>query len=367
MFLSFRWFFISLWGLVAFFLLLEMYFWNEGGIQTFFSEQLLLGSFIVLSWIFLTFIWNNKDIRTQGLKKFLLIIEIYLFLLIFLQPTLPLSAVEFLVAYLTTVGLVYEMLFPRYERWKKITLTSFYVFLLLFLISICLFVPYRQGFDENTFYNQEEYTLFSFFSSPSYYDTVQFSVGIPPVSLPLWEAKTTLEREKKYHLLFSSQKLSPDRFFVLESPQGEYLLILPQSQVSFATEKNHISLLKQEGNVHYFGFEASIPEDILELKTSYWERKKKYALSLLPLRIQSNPKFQKLSFTYTQFLWRIFPFWYEENAEIAQTFLPYFHFSSIKNTKKFVSDEVHLKNWLQVGTKKTAGIKKYWEYLKQLF
>lgn len=369
MLFSLSWFFIRLWSLAGFLLVLQMYFWKEGGIQTFFSEHFLLGSFILLLWIFLNFIRNHKDIYLQKLKTILLVLEIYLLLLVFLETSLPFSQREFLVFYLVSVGLVYEIFHPRYEKWKKISVPLFYSIILCFLGSVALFIPYRQAFDKTTFKAQEPYLLYRFFSkdfSPYHHILLyQWDSSLP---LSLWKDTTLLEKGYDYRLLFSAQERNEESFLLLESPLGEYLQIFPQSQVNFSTKTSSLFLEQKQGKVSYFSPKDSLPESLLQLRKNAIKKEKEAALGLLPVWIKSNPKFQERSFSYTQFVAKIFPFWYQKNAEIAQSFSPYFDFISFSSKKPpFSSTEDTLTNSLNFWRKKSLGIQKYWEYLKDFF
>ncbi len=356
-------------GGIALILWLTQGFWLDS--EMIFAQQSIKWILISVFWLILGVIWKSKDKNTQILKKILLIVEIYLFLLIFIQSGSNFSQGEFMIFYLSGVWITYEALYPRTEKRKRIFLMSCYGSINLFLLSIALFMQWRSPFDEQEFFNQQKYSLYLISNDTPYknYYTINLKSSSASESLQLlsWMQQKTLDKNSDFSLLFSSLNYNPDQKILIQDPSWNLLEIFPQSEISFSTHTPLLIYEKQWGKIEWYAQEKNFPPKFGKFQQNYQESKKTFALTQLPPRFRSNPKLQQISWIYTNRLWKIFPFRYGYSLENFQTFLPYLSFSWVsKNYNKTNTLEV-LRSTSKIWEEKTNGWKQYREYFKKLF
>lgn len=358
-------FIISLWSWIWFFFLFFLtngfWFWKEMIREKYQILWVLIFIFLLL-WGFL---WNTKDKNTILLKKFIILCEIYFVLLIFLQPTINLSQLEFLILYIASVGLVHEFITKRYQKIKKYFLTSCYWIIVFFMISVAILVPWKQIFNEQAFIDQQNYLLITHFdwTLSSRYTKIrlknnekeQFINLEPKVQIFL------LKNNTDYELLFSSQENSENNYLLIQDKNGEIIKILTQSQINFSTTKSNIIIHTKTGIVKKFNNKKTIDSELNNIKSFYHEVKKSSVIKNLPLRYQKNTKIQEISISYTNFLAKIFPFWYMKNKKIMQTYLPYLENNiekiNLQNEKLNIKSNIELWKW---KTNFVKNIESFW-------
>lgn len=344
----------------------------------FLSEHFLIWSGMIILWLLIGAVWNTKDKNTILLKKSIIILEIYFFLLIFLKPTLHLSHLEFFVGYSAMIGLVYESTFPRFETRKKRVFTIFYTIIIVFLISVEILVPYRIKYNEESFINQQEYRLISVIQEEFLHSFTQIKLlsiwNKKEQNIPFqnWTQYFLLDKDTDYTLSFSTKNNSSTSYLLLQSPYNEYIQIFPQSQISFSTKKSEPFLWKnQQWSINYFSSWVTLPEEIQQFNWILLETKKRNILKNLPNRLLNNHKLQKISIQYTFLLAKVFPFWYQNNAKILKSYLPYLKKDTIIEHKDNIL-EIKTNNKLLYQTtkfwyKNIEWMHKYLKYLQDFF
>ena len=132
-------------------LLLALFFYSTNGLgyetDVLFWNHIYERVFIAIIWPFIALIRNTKEKNTKYLKIALIIIEIYLFLLIFVQDWSNLNKREFFVLYLCILWLIKETIYKRYKKRQKNFFISIYwivaifiVYILFCLVSIALLI-----------------------------------------------------------------------------------------------------------------------------------------------------------------------------------------------------------------------------------
>lgn len=364
-------FIISLWsyGILALILRLTEGFWLES--EIIFAQHSIKWILISVFWLILGVIWKRKDENTQTLKKILLIIEIYLFLLIFIQSGSNFSQGEFLIFYLSGVWITYEALYPRTEKRKRIFLMSCYGIINLFLLSIALFMPWRNGFSQQDFVNQQDYSLYIISNTPPQKNFYTISLKTPSsfetFQLLSWIQQKTLDKNSDFSLLFSSLTYNPEEKLLIQDPNWNLLEIFPQSEISFSTYNTTLTYKKQWWKVEWHPQKRLFPPKLKIFQNNYQALKRNFAVSQLPVPFQSNSKLQQISWTYTERLWKIFPFRYGNSLKNYKTFLPYLNlsWSEKKYFKTHTLQIIH--STTKIWEEKTNGWKKYQEYFKKLF
>lgn len=362
-------FLISIWSGIWFFFL---FFLTDGlwlGRETTLSEHTILWIIIWILWILIWITRNAKDKNTQFLTKITICIEVYLFLLIFLQPTINLSQTEFLVLYLASIGLVHEFLTVRYKKRQKYLFTTCYGLIFLFMISIAIFMQWRVPFDEQNFIDHQNYILTTHFNeklSPRYTKILLINnnkkqnIPIQPVF-----QMYSLDKNTEYQLIFSTQDYEKENFITIQDPEWNLLKIPSQSQLNFSTSEQKIKIHHQIWKIKKISYQDTNFPELLPLQTTYKWLKKSFALKTIPSRLAHNPKFLKRSIKYTSFLSKFFPFWYQEYTNNIKTYLPYLE---IKH-KEIMSWSIKfdLQDNISLWTKKTEWTEKYLQYTKDFF
>lgn len=356
-------------GIITLFLGLTQRFWLESKII--FTQHYIKWILILIFWVILGFIWKSKNKNTQILKKIFLIVEIYLFLLIFIQSESNFSQGEFLIFYLSGMWIYYETFYPRTEKRKKIFLMSCYGIINLFFLSIALFIQWKKPFDEQKFLNQQNYSLYLISNETPYknYYTINLKNSLASESLQLlsWIQQKTLDKNSEFTLLFSSLKNNLEQKVLIKDPSWNLLEIFPQSEISFSTYDTTLIYKKQWWKIKWYPQESIFPKKFKNFQKNYKKLKKNFALSQLPVRFRSNTKLQKISRIYTERLWKIFPFWYKNALENFQTFLPYLSFSWVSKNYNQTNILKILRSTTKIWEEKINKWNKYREYFKKLF
>ena len=363
-------FLISIASLCGIFLFLVVSNGLGFGMEALFGEHLVVWILFGIFWLLGGALWETTDQNTKFFKKLLIIAEVYLFLLIFVQPGINLSWLEFLVLYGAGYGIVYEVMTFRAQKWQTVFFSSCYGVIVALMVSIAALMWWRQPFDEEQFITQQWSFLFTVFDGtlvPSYTTILLKS----PMSEKVISASTKsqtflLDKNTDYLLQFASQQEEEHNFIVLQDQEGNLIKVGPQSQLRFSTHASNFSLQEQKGRVAFFGTGELLPPELMEFRDRYQAREKAAALALLPAGLKSNPTFQRWSIRFTSSLAKVFPFWYGENAKYIESYLPYLGLSATQKQHGKVDYSILKSTW-KLWTEKANHKEKYREYFKKLF
>lgn len=364
-------FFISLGSAIwiAFVLWITQGFWLDN--ELIFAEHSLKWILISVFWLFLWAIWSTKETNTQWLKKILIVIEIYLFLLIFIQSGSNFSQGEFLLLYLSGVGICYEALYPRWEKWKKWVLVTIYSLVIFFIISIATLVHWRNPLDEQEFTKQQNYYLYLLVEDipphRSYSISLDENSSIKHFQLNTWIQKHLLDKDSTFSLLFSSYLSTWNQRLLIQDPSWNLLALFPQSKLTFSTFGNHLTYTTQWGKTERYDKDEVFSGSFSSFQKNYQELKEHFVHSKFPSWFISNPKLQVLSWHFTQGLWKVFPFRYGNEAKNSITFLPYLHFSELIKNYPRSSQGILDVTRNEVWQEKISWRSSYYKFLKELF
>ena len=349
-------------------LLLALFFYSTNGLgyetDVLFWNHIYERVFIAIIWPFIALIRNTKEKNTKYLKIALIIIEIYLFLLIFVQDWSNLNKREFFVLYLCILWLIKETIYKRYKKRQKNFFISIYWIVAIFIVSIGCLMRYRQPLDIQKIIDNKDYIFITHFNwsiNKDYTNITLTDWNITEYINPDdWSTSYLIRKNKEYNFSFSTQSKDKNNYIIIQDPLGNILQIFPQTLIDFSTYENQIQFKDFGKETKYYSSISTFPDELKIYKTNYENTIKNNVLSNLPPMLRSNQKLQKLSYKFTKFLSKLLPFWYNENWKIADNYLPYFSFPEEKEYK-WVSNKYELiksnSNWWN----------KYSEYLKKVF
>lgn len=344
--------------------------WQES--EIIFSNHLIKWILIAIIRPLIGLLRNTKEKNSQFLKKVVIALEIYLFLLIFLQPWTNFSQGEFLIFYLCLVGITNETLSPNIKKRKSKSLIIFYTIVSVFMISIALFMRYREPINKNEIINQKEYQLIIKISPDlnTYYTKIYLTEKWKArlISIPIGIQKILLEKNTEYQIEFFSQDQNKNSRILIQDPEGNLIQIFSQTAIQFSTNKNKITFIDSQNKALFYEKETTQnPEEITSFQKNYQEDIKWEILKKIPSRGRKNEKFQKRSLQYTNFLAKFLPFQYKKNAEYAKEYSTYYQLSQ-KNEYEKVENQIDLiKNNTKIWSEKINSRNKYKEYFKNLF
>lgn len=356
-------------------LLLALFFYSTNGLgyetDVLFWNHIYERVFIAIIWPFIALIRNTKEKNTKYLKIALIIIEIYLFLLIFVQDWSNLNKREFFVLYLCILWLIKETIYKRYKKRQKNFFISIYWIVAIFIVSIGCLMRYRQPLDIQKIIDNKDYIFITHFNwsiNKDYTNITLTDWNITEYINPdNWSTSYPIRKNKEYNFSFSTQSKDKNNYIIIQDPLGNILQIFPQTLIDFSTYENQIQFKDFGKETKYYSSISTFPDELIIYKTNYENIIKNNVLSNLPPMLRSNQKLQKLSYKFTKFLSKLLPFWYNENWKIADNYLPYFSFPEEKGYKwVFNKYELIKSNW-NIWINNTNWWNKYSEYLKKVF
>ena len=304
------------------------FFWNH------IIEWILIALILPIIWL----IWNNKEKNTKYLKIWLIIIEIFLFLLIFVQDWSNLNIREFTVLYITLLLIIKETIYKREKKRQTNFFISIYTIISVIIISTWLLMRYRNPIDMNNIINSKNYYLITIFDEniPKYYTTITLKNDYYTnnISILSWKNTYSLIKNMDYNINFSSKTDNKNNYILIQDQLWNILKIPPQTLINFSTKNQQIKFIDNSRNTEYYSINSNFPEDLEEFKSNYNNEIKNDILKSLPSMLRNNPKLQKISVSYTKTLWKVFPFRYKNNVKILDEYIPYF---SLKEKESYWS------------------------------
>lgn len=365
-------FLISLWVeiITAIFL-----WWSDGlwlDTEVIFSKHIIERIFIFL---FPPIIWllrENNENNAKYLKYILIIIEIYLLLVVFVQEWSNFSKWEFLILYLSIIWLTREMLIKRYKRWQTIFLTTIYWSISIIIILIWCLMWYRTPIDYDEIYSHNNYFLYTSFENniKKTYSTItlKYLNKQENISLNEWFYNYPLNKNTEYTISFVSQTKDKNNLIIIQDPKWNILVIPPQTEVNFWTTETNIKYTDYTNNSSYYWINEEFPEELKFIKTNYNNSIKSIVLNNLPSILQNNIKYQKLSIIFTKALSSIFPFRYRENEIILNEYIKYFSNDEIVWALPTISNPYEsIKDNTSIGVEKLNNRSNYKKYINNYY
>jgi hypothetical protein len=307
-------------------------------------EWILIAIILPVIWL----IWNNKEKNTKYLKIWLIIIEIYLFLLIFVQDWSNLNIREFSILYITLLLIIKESIYKREKKWQTNFFLSIYTIISVIIICTWLLMRYRNPIDMNNIINSKNYHLITNLDEniSKNYSTITLKNNYYSnnISILSWKNNYSLIKNIDYTLNFSSKTDDKNNYILIQDQLWNILKIPPQTLINFSTKNQQIQFIDNNRNTEYYSINSNFPEELKEYKTNYNNEIKNDILKTLPSMLRNNSKLQKISVSYTKILWTIFPFRYKDNIEILNEYIPYFSLTekesywSIKNINSLIKE-----------------------------
>ena len=327
--------------------------------------------FIAIIWPIIGLIRNTKEKNTKYLKTALIIIEIYLLLLVFVQDWSNFNKREFFVLYLAILWLIKETIYKRYKRRQTIFFSSIYWITAIIIISIWCFMRYREPINYEKILDQQEYLFLTKFNEnlKSKTTTITLSNDILTENIDdsAWTKTYPIRKNKEYTLSFISQRNNKSNYIIIQDQLWNLVQIFPQTSITFWTKNYQIQYRDPERKTNYYAINSEFPKELEHYKTNYNESIKNTILSNLPTILRENPKFQKISANFTKILAKIFPFWYKDAWKILEEYLPYFDIQETKEYENITNQYEMLKTNGSIGIKNTNWWDKYSEYFKKIF
>ena len=300
-------------------------------------ERILITIIYPIIWL----IWENKEKNTKYLKISLIIIEIYLFLLIFVQDWSNFNNREFLILYITILLIIKETFYKRPQKRQTFFLLSIYFIISSTIIGIWFLMRYREPIDMESIFNSIDYKLTTNFNDKikDYYTSISLKNDFysKNISILSWKNNYNIIKNMDYTLTFSSKKNDKNDYIIIQDQLWNILKIYPQSLIKFSTKNKQIQFIDYNRKSEYYSINSEFPEELNDYKLEHNNKIKEYILSFLPSMLRNNPKLQKISVYYTKFIWKIFPFRYKENVKILEEYIPYFSLNEQKEEYRWES------------------------------
>ena len=356
-------------------IIFALFFYSTNGLwynfETIFFNHIFEWVFIAIIRPFIWLIRNTKEKNTKYLKITLIIIEIYLFLLIFVQDWSNLSKREFFILYLSILWLIKESIYKRFKKRQTIFFTSFYSIVVSIIICIWCLMRYREDFDIQDIINQQEYLFITHFDwtlnkkySSITLSNEKYTENIDPT---ISNKRISIKKNKDYILTFSTQNVKESNYIIIQDQLGNLLQVLPQTSINFSTNKTQIQFRDNERKTKYYAINTEFPENLNYYKTNYEESIKKIILLKLPPMLRNNSKFQKITYKFTKYLSNLLPFWYKNNWIIADKYYSYLTIQEEKNYNWISNKYKLLKENENIWIENINGLSKYKEYIKNFF
>jgi hypothetical protein len=318
----------------------EILFWNH------IIEWILIAIIRPIIWL----IRNSKEKNTKYLKIGLIIVEIYLFLLIFIQDWSNFNMREFFILYICVLWIIKETIYKRPKKRQTNSYIIFYTTVVIIILWIWFLMWYREPLNMNKILDQQNYIFTTNFNNSinKNYNSITLTNNYftEYISNNSWKVSYDLIKNMNYTLDFLSDTIDKNNYIIIQDQLWNILRIFPQTSFSFSTSNYQIQYIDTKKNIDYYSINESFPQELETYKINYNESVKENILKTLPNMLRNNPKLQNISIKYTKFLWTIFPFRYKKNKEILNDYIPYFSdkenedYKSIKNKYSILKD-----NW----------------------
>jgi len=335
---SYKPFYISILSEILLWLLFRQTQW------LWFNQEILFWNHII-EWIIIAIIrpiiWlirNSKEKNTKYLKIGLIIIEIYLLLLIFVQDWCNLNKREFFILYISILWVLKEIIYKRTKKRQSNFYIIFYSIIITIIVLIWFLMRYREPLDMDKIIDEQDYIFITNFNEwiNKNYNSITLTNNYYIKNIPndLWKKTYNLIKNTDYTLNYLSDTIDKNNYIIIQDQLWNILRILPQTSFSFSTSNYQIQFLDTKRNIEYYNINEDFPEELDIYKTNYNNTIKNNILKTLPNMLRNNQKLQKISVIYTKLIWTIFPFRYKKNKEIMNDYIPYF---SIKNNEEYKS------------------------------
>ncbi len=320
-------------------------FWNH------IIERILISIIRPIIWL----TRNSKEKNTKLLKKWLIILEIYLFLLIFIQDWSNLNKREFSILFITILLILKETIYKRHKKRQTIFLISIYTIISCIIICTWMLMWYRNPININSIIDTKNYYLITNFSgeiSNTNNITLKNDFFNQNINTTEWKTNYNLIKNMDYTIEFSSNVNDENNYIIIQDQLWNILKIPPQTSISFSTKNKQIRYIDNNRRCSYYSISEKFPTELEEYKTTYNDTLKNDILGTLPSMLRDNSKLQKISTNYTRLLWTIFPFRYHKNVNILNEYIPYFNldwkkeYESVNNWYSILreNEKIWLKN-----------------------
>lgn len=316
--------------------------------HTLFENHWFILTFFTFFHLLLIFIRYTKDENSKKLKIWLLMIQIYLFLLITLKPFLNFTSIEFLIFYLSCIGCFQSAQIKQLQI-KKIA-TCFRWIIAILMISISLLMIRRSPLDIPSLKNTIPYQMIipSWSQNKNYPDKITLTNNSTSQTYLLDEQNSPiiLLKWKLYHLIYQSMNQEPDNWILIMDPEGNLLKIPSQTELNFSTKESILDFKTLYGKTDFIPISWNSNIILIsDLQTNYQNSLNKQIRTTLPPLYKENNKFLYLSYQYTHILSKIFPF-YNKNRIIAQEYNTYLNFKrSTWKSSWFINRKEIENNW----------------------
>ena len=308
-------------------------------LQIRFENSRIIFSLFSLGWFLLSLLWSREDPRNKIIKNILLTWEIYLILLMIIKPILNFSHWEFLLFYLSGVW-IYTSRFDYIPISKYLKL-GISLSILIFMLSIEIFMIYRTPLDLNSFYQSRTYRLYYFSEKPDQNSYLLINRSSENQEKKRTKNQTfsfvlpyTANQKISYSLFKSSKNTTEKSILVIQDPSWDIFRLLPQSEIRFSTLNNNLDYLIIKGNLQKIWLNTTtIYQNIFHLQNNYKEQLWYEIKKNIPLLILSNQNLQNISLKYTKWLASWNPF-YAHNEKIANEYQNFFNMKNLWKTNK---------------------------------
>lgn len=325
---------ILCWGMIFLFFSIYQY------PNTISQYQWIIISIFSLLWILLWIVWNNKNQNIKYFKNILIIIEIYLLGLLFIQNHFNLSYGEFTVL-VWSGGVLFQLSKKRNIKYR---ILSFFISLIIIQLLITNFLMvYRDPLPKESIKPIEVPSikiLSQDILDPEkwYFEIINQNLNTKKKFYFLNKGEQTIDllKEGNYHFIFALQHYSDLFQIFLLHPQGEIIQFFPQSNAEIFISKSDLNIIQQIWKIEKYQFFQENDNLIIQnIQKSFLYHQQKQLLSSIPNYIQYNPKIAYMSKYFTKYLAQIYPFFYKKNWNY---FLEYENYLNInkKISKKSV-------------------------------
>ena len=308
-------------------------------LQIRFENSRIIFSLFSLGWFLLSLLWSREDPRNKMIKNILLTWEIYLILLMIIKPILNFSHWEFFLFYLSGVW-IYTSRFD-YIPINKYLKIGISLSILIFMISIEIFMIYRTPLDLNSFYQSHTYHLYYFSEKPDQNSYLLINRSLGNQGKKRTKNQTfsfvlpyAADQKISYSLFKSSKNNNEKSTLVIQDPSWDIFRLHPQSEITFSTLNNNLDYMIIKGNLQKIWLNNhTIYQNISHLQNNYKEQLWYEIKKNIPLLISSNQKLQNISLKYTKWLASWNPF-YTYNGKIADEYQNFFGPKNLWKTDK---------------------------------
>jgi hypothetical protein len=324
---SYKPFYICIISEILFWIIFRRTWWLWFNLETIFFNNIIERILIAIIRPIIWLIRDSKEKNTKYLKTGLIIIEIYIFLIIFVQNWSNLNKREFLILYLSVLWITKEVIYKRPKKWHNTFYVCLYSIISVIIILTWCLMRYRQPIDMNKIINNQNYKLITHLSETSNkYNsiTLKNNYFTDYIDTNTWTTTHNIIKNMDYTLEYLSEIIDENNYIIIQDQLWNIIKIPPQSSFNFSTKQNQIQFTDKKRNIEYYDINQDFPNELEQYKNNYNTTIKNGILKNLPNMLRNNPKLQKISINYTKFLWTIFPFRYSNNLKILNEYIPYF-------------------------------------------